>query len=69
MAGVYPDGSSCSGCVNTVDPSYDLVKNKIVTYVPTGNKTCASSALRPSTIKAESESTGGKPLNKMPAKP
>lgn len=42
--GIYPSGDSCSTCVNTVDPTYDLVKNGVVTYVPTGNKTCSSPA-------------------------
>jgi hypothetical protein len=58
--GIYPDGGACSTCVNTVDPTYDLVKNGVVRYVPTGNPTCTSPAVAAPNV------TTAPPVNKMP---
>ncbi|HEX4810848.1 MAG TPA: PEP-CTERM sorting domain-containing protein [Bryobacteraceae bacterium] len=64
--GIYPDGSACPTCVNTVDPTYDLVANGVVKYVPTGNATCASPATSARRALTRTEPRKAEPANRMP---
>jgi hypothetical protein len=49
-SGIYPDGTPCASCVNVVSPSYDLVGNNIVTWVPTGNPNGSTSCGSPDDV-------------------
>ena len=60
ISGIYPNGAGCAGCVNAVDPSYDLVANKVVTYVGTGNPTCSA------VLKGPASPAVAKPVNSVP---
>lgn len=65
VAGIYPSGDSCgSSCTHTVDPSYDLVANGIVSYVATGNATCATSDAVDAHGRLKSDATKPKPVNR-----
>jgi hypothetical protein len=63
-AGILPDGSSCSNCVKTVDPAYDLVAHGVVKYIATGNANGGCS--RPGVEALRKATVVTKPVNKMP---
>jgi hypothetical protein len=58
-ASIYPSGDFCgASCVNTVDPSYDLVSHGVVKYIRTGNAIGSCGGL---SVDALKKATAGQP--------